>query len=505
MSTERDTGLEALQRGDTVSAISLLEQACQIEPNDFQSHLYLGAAYGQSNRHEEAVQSITRAVQLEPGNASARFNLGIALEHAGWPNEAVTVFQQAIMLQPDYLKASEALARLQAASPQTTIIQNTAPQQTSQIAPQQGGLGSYQSGGESSQPDYGASASYGSQQPLPGTHHPADGGVPPSPGMPGSSVYGASPYVASPYPVANSNFQMRPVYEDTFSLAQAAKDWIALLKSPTQFFENQVDREGLKAPMAMIVFYCLVTLPSVLIGSLMAGQSILPVLVKQLFSPLIMIIVFLVPALLIHAVGKMFGNSAAYSGSFRALVYSCAPLYLITIIYALILPSALAPLTKASQPAGSTVSNSTFKSERLVLIQSTNDGTDTQTPPPSVRRGRTNSPSSIDGQQNNPGMPGSPRIPGVPQNPFGNSSIGTNPMPSLTGGLLIIVLLVIIALIWSFILQVMGISSIQRISTGAAVGTIIISNIISFVIVFGLMMILGAAMFAALAGSGGIH
>ena len=93
MSAESEAGFAALQRGDVVGAIEHLERACNADPNDYQSCLYLGAAYGQANRHMDAVTVLTKAVQLQPANAQARYNLAIALETAGYKEQALTAAQ----------------------------------------------------------------------------------------------------------------------------------------------------------------------------------------------------------------------------------------------------------------------------------------------------------------------------------------------------------------------------------------------------------------------------
>ncbi len=505
MSTERDNGYEALQRGDTALAISLLEQAALLEPNDFMTQLYLGAAYGQANRHDEAVNSITRAVQIDPSSAAARFNLGIALEHAGWPNEAITVFQQALVLQPDYPKATEALARLQGATQQISTPPNPAPLQAPQASPQPGGLGSYQSGGESSQPNYGAPPQYGaqpplsgSQQSLPGTQQPTQAFQPPMGGMPGANAYGNSPY-----PPANNSFDMKILYEDAFSLKQAALDWIAVLKSPTRFFEEQVDREGLKAPMAMLVLFWLVTLPFTILGNLIGKHGIGTPLITHLVLLPFAIISGLVLALIFHGVGKMFGNSSAYSGSFRAYTYAQSPSYLIGLITALLIPIMTPPPsdTGANPFSGMPQSTSRYETPRIILAQSTNDGQDNSVTPPNGRRGGVNSmPFPPTDQQNIPGMPGSSGMPNAQANPFSNPA-----MQGMMEGGAVGILLFAIGAIWSFILLVIGLSTIQRTSTGAAVGTIIITNIIVGVLVGMLAVVGGVAIFAALASKGGMH
>jgi len=137
MSTECDQGLEALKQGNVNAAIPLLEQAIQVDSNDFNAHLYLGAAYSQADRANDAVTILTQSVHLQPSNAQARFNLGIALQKAGWANEAATAFEQALTLQPDYPQAQQALSALRPPQvPQAQVpTQIISPQQAPQYTP----------------------------------------------------------------------------------------------------------------------------------------------------------------------------------------------------------------------------------------------------------------------------------------------------------------------------------------------------------------------------------
>src|SRR5262249_23428128 len=100
MSAERDLGVEALQCGDGASAIRHLERACSESPDDFRAHLYLGGAYGQQNRPEDAVRALTRALELQPTSAQAQYNLGVALERAGRIGGAAAAHERALALQP---------------------------------------------------------------------------------------------------------------------------------------------------------------------------------------------------------------------------------------------------------------------------------------------------------------------------------------------------------------------------------------------------------------------
>src|SRR5258706_11082975 len=98
MASLRENGWEAFQRGDLDEAIRLLTLACQEDPTDYQAHLILGAVYGKTEQHEEAIATLISAVHLQPANALARYNLGVALEKAGHIDSAVEAFRQAVTL-----------------------------------------------------------------------------------------------------------------------------------------------------------------------------------------------------------------------------------------------------------------------------------------------------------------------------------------------------------------------------------------------------------------------
>jgi hypothetical protein len=212
MSAERDAGYEALTRGDAQTAVEQLERASQQDPNDFQAHLYLGAAYGMVNRHNDAVTALTKAVQIQPMNAQARYNLGIALESAGWKEQALTALQQAVQLQPDYPKAQEAIQRLQPGAapvyPMTPQAPAATPQYPPYQAPQAGGLAGY---GQppAAQPGAYPPPAYGQPNPnQPPQYTPP--GYNPMPQQ-GAAAYGGPP--------ANAYMQPRygtgPAYENT--------------------------------------------------------------------------------------------------------------------------------------------------------------------------------------------------------------------------------------------------------------------------------------------------
>ncbi|HLJ56912.1 MAG TPA: tetratricopeptide repeat protein [Chthonomonadaceae bacterium] len=122
-----DRGQTALHNGDAEAAVQIFESACTAAPNDCAALTYLGAAYDQANRFDEAIRILTRAVELQPSNAQARYNLATAMERGGHPSLAAQVFEQALLLKPDYAKASEALQRVQSALQVQQLGQPAAP------------------------------------------------------------------------------------------------------------------------------------------------------------------------------------------------------------------------------------------------------------------------------------------------------------------------------------------------------------------------------------------
>jgi hypothetical protein len=202
MSAETDAGLLALQSGDANGAIAQLEKAIAADPNDYQAHQYLGAAYGQTGRQMDAVTTLTQAVTLQPSNAQARYNLAIAYEGAGYQEQALVAAQQALQLQPDYPKAQEAVARLSGTPTAPPAYGQPAAPQYAQ-PPQPTPYGQPVAYGQPEQP-----ALYGQpQQPQPPygqPQQPAPYGAPGTYGVApyqpqGAAAYGGSPMQALAY------------------------------------------------------------------------------------------------------------------------------------------------------------------------------------------------------------------------------------------------------------------------------------------------------------------
>jgi hypothetical protein len=447
MSNERDQGLAALQGGDYVTAVTMLESACRQDPNDFQAYLYLGGAYHQVRRFADSVHALTHAVQLQPANPQARYNLAVALEQADRPAEAVTALQAALALKPDYAVAQQMLQRLQ---------RPPAPQ--AQVNPTL----------------YGApAAQYPTAQPLAGYGaaplNPAE--TPPAPSYGAPPLYGAPPQppqgaYGQPVPPPNYGYPPRTAggygyapaaqqsytnygYEDSFSLGDAFQNFIQILISPRTFFADQAGCEGFLAPMAMLLLYMLMfgigymgmmfAIGSRLGVAGMAAIFMLPFVLG--IGYVIALVLLAVGAGFLHLLGFMFGNKAAYSGTFRALTYAYAPSMVISSLVMMLMPLMI-PRTASVIP--------TETSHRVVLAQY-NPGTN---PPPDFGRG--------------PGMSNSSNYSGT------TSTTRAQPIVMSPEIQMLQTIISVISWAWGGILLVIALHHIQRIPIGGAIAVVAI-------------------------------
>ncbi len=484
-----------MQSGDTVGAIAPLERATQSDPTDYQAFMYLGAAYGQAKQYNEAMTALTQAVTLQPSNAQARYNLGLVMEQAGYAPQALEAYGQALQLQPDYAKAQEAVNRLQspaaplsdfAAPPigaETQIAQNYAPPASGYAPPAE-------------TPTQYAPQGYAPQQPAQ---------YAPPPGQPMQQAYGQQPPAygqptmlpGQPTGYAPNSYGQPPTYpggfapgayrgtsgyvEDKFDLRQAALDWWQVIRAPKTFFEGQYGRTGYKAPIAFLLFSALAQAVFSLIGGVfrpaMLGLTLAAVAFSLTIGFLLTLLVLRIGAAMVHGIGKMFGNQGEPAGSFRALAYCQAPFLIFSVITSL-----ASPLIGAG--AGS-LGMALPQRPGIILKQSQN----TPDSPFNSPRSSRYSPSGRYGGGSYSGTSSTPR------NPFSN--------PALAGIMALGVFGMLLALgmfLWYVTLLVMGISSVQQISGGAAVGVVIISLIVAFVILIGVSVVIGIAFAAMFAG-----
>lgn len=61
-----------------------------------------GIAYGEADKHRQAIKSFNRVIRLRPNHADAYYNRGIAYNKAGKYKQAIKDFTQAVRIDPNY-------------------------------------------------------------------------------------------------------------------------------------------------------------------------------------------------------------------------------------------------------------------------------------------------------------------------------------------------------------------------------------------------------------------
>jgi tetratricopeptide (TPR) repeat protein len=95
-----DLGELKLSRLDLQGAVSALQTAVRVDPNQSQGHNILGAAFTRTGRGQEAIRQFETALQLDPGNVNARYNLVFALVKSGQLAAAAGHMEQVVAAFP---------------------------------------------------------------------------------------------------------------------------------------------------------------------------------------------------------------------------------------------------------------------------------------------------------------------------------------------------------------------------------------------------------------------
>ncbi len=526
MSAERDAGFAALQNGNVAEAIPYLERAVAAAPEEFQTLLHLGAAYGQTGRHADAVRTVMQAVTLQPSNAAARYSLAVAYANAGHQEYAMTAAQQALQLQPDDPRAQELVARLSGApaapnSPggSQSYSQTAAPLSYEQAAPPNatrqpaaptpyGQPSAPSPYGQAQPPSAPNPSPYGQPGPTPPPLQPQAGSYNPGQTAPPSGMPGAAPY--PPQMGAGSSYQgqgaaayggspaatyytppPRPgvvQIPDKFDMKQAVRDWVRVLREPHAFFREQAERDGFNAPLAFLVTFGIgvgiLTLLTVMIRLVIEPSSTANTMAQMgvgIFGFVGGITGALMGAFVwggvLHLVGRLFGNRQPYQKSFRVAAYSRAPLLFFTALTALITPflipsSAFTPSTPgAPSPFG-----------QMTPVQFTE-------PPTTGFPGRRT--------YSTPGGMSRPRYGGTSApNPFDSPA-----MKKLMQAYIIIGPITLVGMIWVWCLQAIGLRYAQNLSPGSAAGTVFLALLLPFLLLIALGVVFGLIIAAAIGAS----
>ena len=118
---ENNLGIVFLQRGQLDEAISRLQAAIDLRPENGPAHNNLAKALLQKGRLAEAMVHYRKFFEIEPENVEARNILGTALIQQGRIREAIEQWQEAQAIEPENGNAASNLAWVFATCPDDSI------------------------------------------------------------------------------------------------------------------------------------------------------------------------------------------------------------------------------------------------------------------------------------------------------------------------------------------------------------------------------------------------
>lgn len=118
---EKDAADAYYANGNVDAAIEHIQKALRIDPNQASVHSSLGVFYLEIGRVDESLAQLQKALELEPNSGDAYYNLGNTYLKMRRIREAINQYDNALAINPDDIEASNNLAWVLAASPNSSI------------------------------------------------------------------------------------------------------------------------------------------------------------------------------------------------------------------------------------------------------------------------------------------------------------------------------------------------------------------------------------------------
>jgi len=96
--------------GDRVAAIAAFKTELEIDPNDFDSNVYIGMLLKQDEKYDDALAYLKRAALVRPGDVNVLYYLGSLYVSQGKAAEASPLLEQVVKAAPDFTEAHVSLA-----------------------------------------------------------------------------------------------------------------------------------------------------------------------------------------------------------------------------------------------------------------------------------------------------------------------------------------------------------------------------------------------------------
>ncbi len=103
-------GVISHQRGENDQALSLIQQAIQIDPRTSFYYCSLGDVYSALKKFGAAVVNYQKAIEVNPALVEAHYNLANTFQLQGKLDNAVACYHKALVLKPDLVEAHHNLA-----------------------------------------------------------------------------------------------------------------------------------------------------------------------------------------------------------------------------------------------------------------------------------------------------------------------------------------------------------------------------------------------------------
>jgi serine/threonine protein kinase len=94
-------GISLVNLGRLDEGILILEKAIRLDPNNAETHINLGVAYGDKDWWDEAIAEYSRVIELDQNNAVVHLNLGNAYYEKNLMDKAITEYSRATELDPN--------------------------------------------------------------------------------------------------------------------------------------------------------------------------------------------------------------------------------------------------------------------------------------------------------------------------------------------------------------------------------------------------------------------
>lgn len=102
---QMNLGIEAFKNGAHGKAVEQFDKAAKVYPENHVAWYYLGQAYSEQEKWEEAADAFANAVKVKSDNAMYEMFLGIALYHGGKESMASSYLERAVQIEQGLYRA----------------------------------------------------------------------------------------------------------------------------------------------------------------------------------------------------------------------------------------------------------------------------------------------------------------------------------------------------------------------------------------------------------------